>query len=188
MIITDNFRVSKSHWYSFLPRKLQTILIGTGIKLGLIHRYGKLEVTVHHPDGTTSTSHGYNILTNVGLIHMSDILVGTETTNLDLAYMEPGSDGVTPVAIADLDLNNPLTPTNRLPVTSQTRSATTPYEIVIQAFVGSTEYTRPQTINELAVFFGPDETGDIFCHGLLSAGVTLNVSDTATLTYGIVWR
>lgn len=187
MQVTDNFRVSKSHWYSFLPRKLQYYLVKTGIFLGFIHRYGKLEVVVKYADGSTKKGRGYNILTDIGLKHLGDILTGAESTNLDIAYMEPGSGTTTPT-ISDSDTETPLTPADRLAVVSQTRSTTSPYEVVVETFVNSTKYTRPQTINELVIFFGPDETGDIFARGVLSSGVPLAAGATATLTYGFVWR
>ena len=61
MRITDNFRISKSHWYGRLPRRVQTFIVAAGIKLGFIHRYGKIEVIVNHPDGSYTKRIGYNI-------------------------------------------------------------------------------------------------------------------------------
>ena len=187
MRITDNFRISKSHWYGRLPRRVQTFIVAAGIKLGFIHRYGKIEVIVNHPDGSYTKRTGYNILTNLGLKHMEDILVGVEATNIEIGYIEPGSGTTTPV-IGDTDTETPLTTADRQPVASQTRSTTSPFEVLIEGFISSTTYTRPQTINELAIFFTPDETGDLFARGVLSSGIVLGAGDTATLTYGFVFR
>lgn len=187
MQITDNFRISKSHWYGKLPRLWQRTIVDIGIKLGFIHRYGKLQVVVTHPDGSKSTTYGYNILTDVGLKHLGDILTGAEATNLDIGFIEPGS-GTTAPTISDTDTETPLTTADRLAVTLQSRGTVSPFEITIEGFVNSTKYTRPQTINELAIFFTPDETGDLFARGVLGTGITLNAGDTATLTYAFIWR
>jgi len=187
MRIKDNFRISKSHWYGFLPRRLQYYLISIAIKLGFIHRYGKLEVIVTSPDGKVKKSQGYNILTDVGLKHLGDILVGTEVTNLTLGFIEPGSGTTTPV-VGDTDTETALTPADRLAATVLSRGGSSPFEVVVESFITSTKYTRPQTINELAIFFGPDESGDIFARGLLAVGVTLNANDTASILYGFIWR
>jgi hypothetical protein len=185
--VKDNFRISKSHWYGFLPRRLQYHLVDLAIKLGFIHRYGKLEVVVTHPDGSKSTAHGYNILVNVGLIQLGDILTGAEATNIDIGYIEAGSGTTTP-DITDIDTETPLTPADRLAATVQTRATSSPYEIVIEAFINSTKYTRPQDINNLNIFFTPDETGTLFARGVLGSTITLNAGDTATISYGFVWR
>jgi len=187
MNITDNFRISKSHWYGKLPRRVQTFIVSAGIKLGLIHRYGKLQVIITHPDGSKSKQIGYNILTDVGLKHMGDILVGAEVTNLDIGFIEPGSGTTTPV-IGDTDTETPLTTADRIPATSQTRSSSSPFHITIDGFISSTKYTRPQTINELAIFFTPDVTGDLFARGVLAAGIVLNSGDAALISYAFIWR
>jgi hypothetical protein len=187
MQIIDNFRIAKSHWYGFLPRRLQYYLVKAGIKLGFIHRYGLLTVTIKNPDGKTKKVQGYNILTDIGLKHLSDVLGGIDTTNTSVGFMEAGSGTTTPV-IGDSDTETPLTTADRLAVTLATRSTTTPFELVFETFINSTKYTRPQTINELVLFFTPDETGDIFARGVLAAGIALGAGATATLTYAIVWR
>jgi hypothetical protein len=187
-VVTDNLGLSKGHWYRFLPRRLQTIIVSTGIKLGLIKKYGKIQVVVHDPKtGKDKKSIGYNLMTNAGIKHLGDILVGTETTNLDIAFIEPGS-GTTPPDIQNLDIESGLTPVDRLPVGSQTRSSTAPFEVTVDAFINSSKYTRPQTINELAIYFGPDESGDLFARSVLGTGITLNAGNTATLTYSFIWR
>ena len=181
-----NFRQA-NHWYRFLPRRWQYYVAHIGIKLGIIKRYGILKVVVTHPDGSTTTSKGYNIIVDNGIKRIGDILAGIETTDIDLGFLEPGSGSTTPV-IGDTDTETPLTPADRLAATSQTRSAVTPFEVVISTFISSTKYTRPQTINELVVFFTPDETGDAFARGLLSTPITLEANDTATISYGHVFR
>lgn len=185
--ITEKYSFSHNHWYGFLPRKWKSTLVKLGIKLGIVKRYGHLMVMVERADGSFDSAEGYNIITDVGIKHIGDILAGDESTNIDLAFMEPGS-GTTPAAIGDTDTETPLTPADRLAATNQTRATASPFEVVIEAFVSSTKYTRPQTINELCVFFGPDESGDLFARGVLSSGITLNTNDTATLTYGFVFR
>lgn len=187
MQVVDNFRIAKSHWYGFLPRRLQAPLVSFGIKLGLLHRYGKIEVIVTHPDGSKTKRTGYNILTNIGLQHMGDILAGIETTDIDIGFIEAGSGTTTP-AIGDTDTETPLTTADRLAAASQTRSSTSPYHVTIEGFINSTKYTRPQTINELCIFFTPDETGDLFARGVLPSGIVLNSGDTAQLTYAFIWR
>lgn len=185
--VIERHKVGGNHWYRFLPRKVQFYISHIGVKLRIIKRYGLLKVVVNHADGSTEERIGYNIIPDVGIIHIGDILAGVETINIDIAFIEPGSGTTTPV-IGDTDTETPLTTADRLPVTAQTRSSTTPFEVVVSAFIASTKYTRPQTINELVVFFGPDESGDIFARGLLSAPITLNANDTATISYGTIFR
>jgi len=157
------------------------------VKLHVIRQYNRVCVTVHRADGSEEKRYGYNIVVDNAVKRVGDILAAVETTNLDLGFLEPGSGTTTPV-FGDTDTETALTPVNRLPVTSQTRAAATPFEVEIKAFVDSNEYTRPQTINELCVFFTPDETGDMFGRSLLVSGIVLNANDTATLTYGIIMR
>ena len=182
-----NFRQA-NHWYRFLPRRWQYYVAHIGIKLGIIRRYGYLKVEVKRAKtGKIDTAYGYNIIVDNGIKRIGDILAGIETTDIDLGFLEPGSGTTTPV-IGDTDTETPLTPADRLAVTLQTRSAVTPFEVVVSTFISSTKYTRPQTINELVVFFTPDETGDAFARGLLSTPITLEANDTATISYGHVFR
>lgn len=186
--IIERHRIGAAkHWYSFLPRQWQFWVAHIGIKLGIIRRYGRLVVVVTHPDGSTTTSMGYNLIVDNGIKRIGDILAAINATDIDLGFLEPGSGTTIPV-IGNTDTETPLTPADRLASTAQTRSATTPFEVVITTFISSTKYTRPQTINELCVFFTPDETGNLFARGLLSTPITLNANDTATLTYGHVFR
>lgn len=149
---------------------------------------GKFCVEVTRADGTIEDKvYVNNIITDIGIKHLGDILAGIETTDIDLGFIEPGS-GTTEPAITDSDTETPLTTADRIAATTQTRSTSSPFEIIISAFINSTKYTRPQTINELVIFFTPDETGDIFARGKLSAGITLNAGDTATISYGVVFR
>ena len=187
MHIADNFRISQSHWYGCLPRRVQKILVETGIKLGFIHRYGKLEVTVNHIDGSKETTVGYNILTNNGLTHMGDILTGAEVTNLDLGFIEAGTS-TTVASVFDTSVNSPLAPASRIAASVQSRATATPFEISIEGFIGATDYTRPQTITELGIYFTPDVTGDLFARGLLTTAIVLAVNDTATISYAMIWR
>lgn len=149
---------------------------------------GKFGIQVTRADGTIEDKiYVNNLIVDVGIKHLGDILAAIETTNIDLGFLEPGS-GTTAAVIGDTDTETPLTTADRIAATTQTRSATSPFEVVISAFINSTKYTRPQTINELCVFFTPDETGDLFARGILSAGIVLNAGDTATISYGIIFR
>ena len=187
MQITDNFRISKSHWYGGLPRQVQKLIIGAGIKLGIIHRYGKLEVIVNHADGSQNKTVGYNLLTNNGLTHLGDILIGVEATNFVLGFIEAGS-GTTIPSVFDAAVNAPLSPAARIAASVKSRGAASPFEIIIEGFIGATDYTRPQTINELGIYFTPDVTGDLFARGILATGIVLAASDTATISYAMIWR
>ena len=148
---------------------------------------GVFGITVHRADGTEEHQSVNNIIVTKGVKRLGDILAGVETTDIDLGFMEAGSSAQDPV-IGDEDTVAPLTGagSGRLAQTAQTRSATTPFEVVIQIFINSTILTRPQTIRELTVFFTPSN-GDLFARGVLDTPIVLNASDTATLTYGIVF-
>ncbi len=177
---------SGNHWYRFLPRRLQYYVAHIGVKLGLVHSYNRLGVTVNHPDGTFTRVSGYNIIVDEGIKRLGDILADVETTDIALNFIEPGS-GVTTPAIGNTDTETPLTAATRN-ATVLTRSATTPFEVVASYFIPSTQYTRPQNINQLAVFFEDDPSGVMFALGLLSTTITLNANDTATISYGVVFR
>lgn len=186
-IVKERHSLGGSHWYRFLPRKWQYYVSVIGIKLGLIRRYGRFQVVVHRANGKEETRIGYNILVDNGIKRIGDILAAVNSTDIDLGFMEPDSGTTTP-AIGDTDSETPLTTADRLAATVQSRAASTPFEVVITTFINSTKYTRPQTINKLNVFFTPDETGDLFDSGLLASGIVLSGSDTATLTYGFIFR
>lgn len=171
-----------------IPRKYRYKIINKLIKWGLIKRYGKFVVKVFDQNGKLKDmTYGYNLVPDVGIKHLGDILAGVETTNLALAYIECGSGTTTPV-IGDTDTETPLTTADRLATTSVTRSATSPFEVTAETFISSTKYSRPASINEVCVFFAPDETGDLFARGLLDATITLNANDTATIAYSLVFR
>ena len=148
---------------------------------------GEFCLTVYHEDGTVSTSYPKNLIVDAGIKRLGDILAAIESTDVDLGFMEPGSGTTTPV-IGDTDTETPLTPADRLAATLQTRASASPFHVTIETFVNSTKYTRPQTINELCVFFTPDETGVLFARGKLDTAITLNANDVATLTYSILFR
>ena len=142
---------------------------------------------VHRANGIDEYHSCNNIITDVGIKHLGDILNNSNTTQTDFAFMEPGSGTTTPV-IGDTDTETPLTPADRKAVTAVTRSTSSPFEVVAELFLGTGDYTRPQTVNELCVFFEPDETGDLFARGVLASGVVLNTGDTVTLSYSIIFR
>jgi len=163
------------------------------VKLGLVRRYDRVSVTVHK-DGikrpTDKTHYGYNIITDVGIKKLGDILIGDETTDLDLAFLEPG-EGTTTPAIGDTDVEDPLEGSPhpaRLAQTDQTRSASSPFEVEISAFIGTTTYDRPQTISELTVWWDDDPGTKLFGRAILGTPVTITGTDTATLIYGIIFR
>ena len=184
----DSFNFNlKYHKLDFLPQKLRGKIIKTLIKLKLIKTYGKITVTVNRYNGKIEKHTGYNLIPDIGIKHIGDILIGVETTNLTLAYME-ADQGTTNPTIADTDSETPVTPADRLAVTLINRNSVSPFEITTETFISSAKYSRPVTIAKLNVFFGPDETGDLFASGKLDTPVTLNTSDTATLTYAFIWR
>ncbi len=149
---------------------------------------GAFTVVVHRAKtGQNETYRTNNLIVDAGIKQFGDILAGIETTDIDLGFMEPDEDTGVPV-ISDTDTIDPLDPADRLAATVQSRSSVSPFEVVIQTFISSTKYTRPQTIAKLNVFFTPDETGTLFAAGLLDTPVVLTGTDTATLTYGIVMR
>ena len=78
--VIERHRFSPNHWYRFLPRRIQYYLAYIGIKLGIIRRYGVLSVVVTHPDGSTSTAKGYNIIVDDGIKRIGDILAGKDMT------------------------------------------------------------------------------------------------------------
>jgi hypothetical protein len=169
-------------------RRLRYYIAHIGVKLGIIRRYGRLKVEVTRAGtGKKETVYGYNIIVDEGIKQLGDILAAVETTNTSIEYIEPGSGTTTPV-IGDTDTETPLTPATRNPVTTQTRNAVSPFDVVVDYFVSSTKYTRPQTINELCIFFEDDPSGTMFARVLLSTAITLNTNDTATISYGVVFR
>ena len=191
--IRERHSLSKGHWFRFLPRKWQFWIMHIAVKLKLVRRYDRVSVTIHH-DGikrtTDKTVYGYNLIPDVGIKHLGDMLIGAETTDIDLAFIEPGEGSTAPV-IGDIDVEDALEGSPhpaRLPETNQTRSVTTPFEVEISAFVGSTDYTRPQTISELTVWFNDDPGTKMFARAILGAPVALTGTDTATLIYGIIFR
>jgi len=85
---------------------------------------GEFTVNVYLEDGTVVTSYCQNIITDLGIKHLGDILAAVESTNIDLGFIEPGSNTTLPV-IGDLDIGTGLAPADRLPAVTQTRSSYT---------------------------------------------------------------
>ena len=185
----ERHSLSGGHWYRFLPRKWQYYVMHLMVKLHLVKRYDRVTVTVHRQGGDI-TVHGYNLIPDVGIKKLGEILVADETTDIDLAFLEPG-EGTTTPAIGDTDVEDPLEGSPhpaRLPFTTQTVSASSPFEIEIAAFISTADYTRPQTISELTVWWNDDPGTKLFGRAVLASGIVLNTGDTATLTYGIIFR
>jgi len=144
---------------------------------------GEFNLTVHRmPEDTWEFYHTHNLIVDVGIKHLGDILTAAESTDIDLGFIEPGA-GLTAPDLGDTDTETPITPVDRLATTLQSRSSVSPFEITLETFIGSTKYTRPFTINQLCVFFPPDETGDLFAKGLLTTPVTITGTTTVTISY-----
>jgi len=148
---------------------------------------GEFRVTVYPVNGVPVVGYCNNLIPDIGIKHLGDILAAVESTDIDLGFIEPGSNTTLPV-IGDVDIGTGLPPVDRLPATTQTRSAASPFEVTISAFINSTKYTRPATIRELAIYFGPDESGDLFAHGRLDTFISLPANATATIDYSILFR
>jgi len=170
-----------------LPGKIALIAFTLGVKLGIIRRYGTIKIVVHDSKKGDKTYRGYNISPNVAIKHIGDILIGDEATNIELSYMEPDTGNTEP-ALGDTDTETPPSTANRLAITAASRNTSSPFEIILETFIPSTEYTRPFTIRKLAVFWGPDETGDLFAIGKLASPATVTSAQTATITYAYVFR
>jgi len=165
----ESHRLSKGHWYGFLPRRWQYYIMHLMVKLRLVRRYDLITITVHGQGGDR-TVHGYNIIPDVGIKTLGDILVGDEVTDFDLAFIEPGSGTTTPV-VGNTDVETALagSPTPaRLAFTTQDRAAASPFEVEIAAFVSTGDYTRPQTINELTVWWNDDPGTKLFGRAVLA--------------------
>jgi len=149
---------------------------------------GEFALTVHRM--TTDTWEFYNthnLIVDLGIRHLGDILTAAESTDIDLGFIEPGS-GTTAPDLSDTDTETPITPADRLATTLQSRATVSPFEITLETFIGSSKYTRPFTINEMCVFFTPDETGDLFARGKLDTPVTITGTDTVTISYAFLFR
>jgi len=149
---------------------------------------GEFSIVVHKKNGDTKVQVAKNIITDVGIKHLGDILAGFETTDIDLGFIEPG-EGTTEPAIGDTDTEDELegSPTARIAVTAQSRQSSSPFEISIEGFIDSGDYTRPQTISELCVFFTP-VGGVLFARALLATPELLSTSDTVTINYSLTFR
>jgi len=149
---------------------------------------GTFTIKVFRQGGDIEIGCANNLIVDVGIAQLGDILAGVETTDIDLGFIEPG-EGLTTPAPGDTDTEDELegSPTARLAATVQARNASTPFEVSIEAFLDTAAYTRPQTINEMCVFFTP-VGGTLFARGLLDTPVTLNTGDTATINYSIVFK
>jgi len=189
MIITTQ-KHSLSKQLKFLDKlgKLGFSLFMLGIKLGLINRYGIFTLKFYDENGNLKrTAKCHNIITNDGIKYLGDILIGVNTTDITLAYIELDSGATTP-ALTDTDSQTPLTPADRLPVTSASRNTVAPFEITLNLFVTSGTFTRPQTINKINVFFGPDETGTMFSSGKLGTAAILGVGESVSIAYSFIFR
>lgn len=149
--------------------------------------HGEFRAIVHEADGTEYIVTTPNIIADIGIKHLGDILNNDETSETHFTFLEPGSGTTTPV-IGNTDTETPLTPAARKAVTNVTRSTTSPFEVTAEVFLGTGDYTRPQTINELCVFFADDPSGDMFARGVLGTPITLVTGTTVTLQYSIIFR
>lgn len=167
-------------WLERLPLKWRYKVIKFFFKIGIIKQvgYGRL---VNHTTGQISEF--WNIIPDVGVTQVRDILAGT-SSNLP-KNIEFGTGTTTPAA-SDTDLTTPLTNNDRLVGTVTTPGS---FEIRVEVFINSTYGPgRPYTIEEMGLFFDPEESGIIFAHALVSPGFQISGTDTADCTYGILLR
>lgn len=173
--------LSQSHkWINKLPLKWRYRTIKFLFKLGIIRQvgYGRL---VNHQTGQVSEF--WNIVTDSGVTQVRDLIAGT-STNLP-KNIEFGT-GTTVPAVGDTDLTTPLTNNDRLIGTVTVPGA---FEIRVEVFINSTYGPgRPYTIEEMGLFFDPEETGIMLGHALISPGFIISGTNTADCTYGILLR
>jgi len=87
----------------------------------VVHRFDK------HGNMVQEVQTG-NLVVNVGIQHLGDILIGCESTNLCLGFIEPDA-GTTAVVIGDSDIETPVDACclDRLAASAQTRNACSPF-------------------------------------------------------------
>jgi len=175
-----------------LPIQWRNKCIKFLFKLGLIHSVGYVKFTEFidgNPKKIGQVVESFNIIPDVAVTHVRDILTGS-STNLP-QNMEFGLGTNAPV-VGDTDLQTPLdTAGGGGDKTRIVATVTAPasFEIRLDGFI-STTYgpTRPYTINEFAVWFDPEETGDMLARALVNPGFAVTGSNTAQATYGILLR
>lgn len=187
--VIDKIRSFMPHTHRFLdrfPEPWRSRLILFGYRLGLVQTIGYIKFEEFLKDGKTPTGKKWincNIIPDVAVTQIRDILAGT-STNLP-KNMEFGT-GTTPPVAADTDLTTPLTNNDRLVCTVTSPGS---FELRLEAFINSTYGpTRPYTIEEMAIFVDPEESGIIIAHALVNPPVTVTGTNTFKTTYGLLLR
>jgi len=182
LLAHDTLLVQKKLFFvDALPIRWRNLAYKIVIRLGIIRRYGHAVLTVYHKDGSISRGEGYNTIMDAGKGELGDLMIGVVTNTIN--NMNIGTSDATPNDSTLTDLVSPATPVARLAIPAGGRFRTN-LLLTFSVLIPSTQYTRPVTIKEMAIYFDPNATGKIFARATITA-VTLAVGDSAREDYEI---
>lgn len=174
----------KASWLDKVPR-FKEALFRIGIALKLIRRYQWFEFTVYEGEPGSRVLkriRRLNAVVDAGTQQLGNLMIAANTNTLNNVNIGTSNAATTN---GMTDLTSPAAGSGRQASTSRTISGAAPFIITISAFIGAGVYTRPVTVQEIAVFFDPNVGGAMFARSVISSTV-LGVGNTATLAYGIL--
>lgn len=149
------------------------------IDLGLIKSYGYFDILVWDKYGNLKDRvKVFNTITTLGINEFVDFLDQTATNKIIQLKVGSGTNNPTK---ADTILQTEATPAAFI---SGTHDQPQSFIHRISGFIGSTDYDRPLTINEIGCFFAVTNT--MFARALLTTPIVLTGVQTATVRYGLV--
>lgn len=183
MLAHDTLKLSTKHFFiDSLPISWKNLTYKILIKFGVIKHYGHAVIRVYDKDGKCKAKgEGYNVIMDAGKGELGDLMLAAGTNTINVINV--GTSSATPNDTTLTDLVAPATPVARQQIQTGGRFRTN-LLLTFSVLVASGTYTRPVTIQEMAVYFDPLATGKIFARAVITA-VILAVGDSARVDYEI---
>lgn len=165
-----------------LPISLRNNIVEILIKLKIIKKYGKATLVIFDENGKeVGRGKGFNTIVDAGLKELGDLLLAVKTNTMNNLNIGTSNDVTNPTLKTDLVA--PAAPTERLAILSGGRFRSNKL-LTFTHLIPSTKYTRPVTIQEMAIYFDPNTTGTMFARAVISP-VTLQTGYSARFDYEI---
>ena len=124
-----------------------------------------------------------NAIMNEGVKKLIGILNGTVTSDIKLAYLKLGTGTTGPSDKTKTDLVTGIE--SKLEFTSGSIGTSFPFELNRAVTISATTISRPVTVKEMGVFFGPESGGKMFSRIVISAGFVFAANTSNVITYGL---
>ena len=124
-----------------------------------------------------------NTIMNEGMKKLLGILNGTITDDIVLKYIELGTGTTDPVDRSRESLVTAIE--DKIEITSGSIGTSYPFNVTRSVTISSSAITRPVTVKEIGVFFGPEDDEVMFARVVIEDGYVFASGSSNIITYGL---